>query len=209
MDDDLNLAANEIGSTTDESTPGPFRAASHSRAASEARVENFVALLDEIGPVLNAPTKLKSNRDPKPGKTTILILPENEATLKEKQLKRKTAAEQKKANAAKKKPENTPTKAAAEQKQANAAKEKPKNTPTKTTKGKQASSAPKKEEKLTETTAKRHKPSTSTSTEEDTNKVACEGCAGEVDVDDEIYTCAGKGCLQIAHQRCITLKNRM
>lgn len=70
----------------------------------------------------NATPKQKSNRGPKPGKTTILTSPENVATLKENHGKRKAAAEQKEKNAAKKL----------------------KNTPKKDIKTKQASTAPKK-----------------------------------------------------------------
>lgn len=91
--DYFDLAATETVSTSDESTPGPSRpssAASHAfneaRAASKSRVEGYVALLDDIGPVQNAPKKQKSNRGPKPGKTTILTSPENVTMLKEKQL---------------------------------------------------------------------------------------------------------------------------
>lgn len=74
-DDDFDLAGNETVSTTDESMPGPSHpshpssaashashpssAASHTfneaRAASEARVGGYVALLEDIGPVQNAP----------------------------------------------------------------------------------------------------------------------------------------------------------
>lgn len=69
---------------------------------SEARVERYVSLLDEIGPVQNAAPRKKSNRGPKPGKTTILTSPKNVNALKERQLKRKEAQDKKEANQKKK-----------------------------------------------------------------------------------------------------------
>lgn len=115
-ENDLDLAATETVSTTDESTPSTSRAVSENRsfmearAASEARVNTYVSLLDEIGPVQNTPPKPKSNRGPKPGKTTILTSPENVAALKEKQLKRKAAMDKKEAKQ-KKNQKETPKKA--------------------------------------------------------------------------------------------------
>lgn len=223
---DLELAATETVSTTDESTPGPShsssvggasrastpgssRALSAVRAASEARVENLVSILDDIGPVQKATPKPKSNRGPKPGKTTILTSPENVAALKEKQLKRKADMDKKEANRKKKQ----------QKKQQQAEKSSSKTTtPVKATrtKGSTAKSSLKKTTpaKATQTkgstppATKRKKRNVSSSSEDDSGP-ECDGCGKkfqEIPTRKNAYWCMNALCDKIAHQRCVKLK---
>lgn len=101
LDVDSDVTAIEIV-TTDESPSVSSRAASEARAASDARVDKYVSILDDIGPVQNAPPKTTPKRGPKPGKATILTSPENVAILKEKQQKRQAAIEEREAKQNKK-----------------------------------------------------------------------------------------------------------
>lgn len=162
------------------------------RTKSSLMWRSYVSILDDIGPVQNAIPKPKSNRSPKPGKTTILTSPENVAAIKEKLQKRKSANEQKEANAAKKRmKKNTSTKVSKVTKGAGSAKKK--RTPTKAARAIRSKN-------------KSPTPSTTSSEEEG---IKCEGCGDKVDPDEEIYTCAGLNCRRIAHQNCITLTYSM
>lgn len=189
--DDLEVAATETVCTTDESTPGTSRAASEARAASLCCIGAYVAMLDEIGPVQDAPAKKESNRGPKPGKTTILTSPENVAALKEKQQKRKAALEEKEAKQ-KKKQKDTPKKTSKNAKP-------PKQTSAKTSGAKATPKKPSSKRKL--------RSSSSSNAESGEQCDVCGKKFKEIPTPRNSYVCMGTGCEKIAHQACGVLNN--
>lgn len=209
LGDDLELDATETVSTTSESTPNTShasgsantsRAGSEARAASEARIDAYVSMLDTIGPVQKGVTKPKSNRGPKPGKTTILTSPENMASLKEKQLKRKSAAEKKEANKEAKKQKDA-------QKKMKPAKPSTLQTPTTTKKSSKAKSSTSKPSPAKKSATKCKKKRTSSSSDEDEPEccICSEPFNGKPTARNS-YVCMGLNCNKLACHKCAVLK---
>lgn len=72
---------------------------------------SLASVVSSIGPLTAATPQKKSNRGPKPQKTTVLSSPENVAVLKERRKKRAAAKEKKEASAEKKNRKVSPKKA--------------------------------------------------------------------------------------------------
>lgn len=193
-------AASETVSLTRQSTPTDEARASTSheanerRSASEARISNYVQILDEIGPVQNAPQRKKSNRGPKPGKTTILTSPENVTQLREKQQKRKDALEAKAAKKKQKLDKNV----------------KPIKSPAAKSSAPKASTAksPRTKPSARTTPAKGKKKHDSSSSELESSE-ECDGCHEKFTqkaTPRNSYMCMGQNCYKLIHIGCAELK---
>lgn len=113
----LDVAANETIEFSSKSRCTPIAstsAASTSRAstsvASTSDAQKYAALLTSIGPLRTAKTpKKKTNRGPKPQKSTVLTSPESVSALIERDAKREAAKEKKLASAEKRKAKSRDT----------------------------------------------------------------------------------------------------